>query len=212
MASQQSGLRERKKQETRDRIQGVALDLFADRGFDRVTVTEVAAAADVSPATVFNYFTTKEDLVLEGMATYGRGLIELLRERDPNTSLLEAFRDHIRQPRGALATDDPSAMTGLVRVRGIIADSSALQARELLIADALAAELGDLLADHMPEGVKRRFLATAIVGITQAMTTEIHRLAADGLAGSEIASIILPQGAEAVELLMGGTDVHRLGE
>jgi AcrR family transcriptional regulator len=56
------GLRETKKLKTRQEIAGTAMGLFARRGFDHVTVAEVAEAAGVSEKTVFNYFPTKEDL------------------------------------------------------------------------------------------------------------------------------------------------------
>ncbi len=61
------GLRERKKQQTRELITDTAHRLFSDRGFDAVTVAEVARAANVSEVTVFNYFPTKEDLFFGGM-------------------------------------------------------------------------------------------------------------------------------------------------
>ena len=59
----EAGLRERKKQQTRELIAQTARDLFVAHGFDAVRVAEIAAAADVSEKTVFNYFPTKEDLV-----------------------------------------------------------------------------------------------------------------------------------------------------
>src|SRR4051812_426482 len=61
----EEGLRERKKRETRQRIAGIAMGLFLQRGFDNVTVAEVARAAAGSVNTVFNYFPTKEDLFLD---------------------------------------------------------------------------------------------------------------------------------------------------
>lgn len=198
------GLRERKKLETRRRIQSVAVDLFALHGFESVTVSEVAHAATVSQATVFNYFPTKEDLVLHGMAEHGRRLVATLRDRAPGMSILDAFRRYLLEPRGVLADDDPAGVEALLRIRRIIADSPALQAREHLIADTTAVELAALIADGPPASVRPWFLAKAMVGITQAMTREIHRLAADGLSGPEIGAIVLPQGADAIAILARG--------
>jgi AcrR family transcriptional regulator len=59
------GLRERKKQEVRDRISGIATQLILARGFEAVSVSEIAAAAGVSRMTVFNYFARKEDIYLD---------------------------------------------------------------------------------------------------------------------------------------------------
>ncbi|WP_040766805.1 TetR family transcriptional regulator [Tsukamurella sp. 1534] len=198
------GLRERKKLETRQRIQQVAIDLFGERGFDDVTVTEVARAANVSQATVFNYFPTKEDLVLHGMAAYGDRLVDTLRDHPGGVPMLQTFRAEILEPRGVLAQNDPSAIDGLVRVHEIIAGSPALRARQLLIAEATAADVAELFAGGAPDAVHPRFLAAAVVGITQAMTSEIHRLAAAGHSGTDIAEIVLPQGARAVDLLIAG--------
>jgi AcrR family transcriptional regulator len=74
MASR-AGLRERKKQRTRWLIGRTAWDLFAERGFERVTVAAVARGADVSEATVFNYFKTKEALVFDDMEAFGAALL-----------------------------------------------------------------------------------------------------------------------------------------
>jgi AcrR family transcriptional regulator len=86
------GLRERKKRETRQRISDIATALFIERGFDEVTVAEVAAAADVSKVTVFNYFPRKEQLFfdrdIEGMEL----LDAALRTRAPGTPVTEAVR------------------------------------------------------------------------------------------------------------------------
>src|SRR6188472_4655459 len=87
------GLRERKKRQTRAAIAEAAMALFLARGFDAVTVADVARAADVSEKTVFNHFPTKEDLVLHGGQERRAALIEAIRARPPGASLVEPFRD-----------------------------------------------------------------------------------------------------------------------
>src|SRR3954452_20265275 len=87
-----TGLRERKKQQTRDQIARVAMTLFLERGFDTVTVAEVADAAGVSEKTVFNYFPAKEDLVFPDGEARWAALLEEIRDRPPGTSLIDVFR------------------------------------------------------------------------------------------------------------------------
>ena len=88
------GLRERKKRRTRDAIVGAALALFAERGFDAVTVAEIARAADVSEKTVFNHFPAKEDLVFEPRRERLAALAEALRERPAGTPIVAVFRQN----------------------------------------------------------------------------------------------------------------------
>src|ERR671924_1724037 len=88
----QPGLRERKKQQTWGLIAQTARRLFQERGFDAVTVADVARAADVSRKTVFNYFPTKEDLFYSGLELFEAQLIEAVRDRPPGESVLTAFR------------------------------------------------------------------------------------------------------------------------
>jgi AcrR family transcriptional regulator len=77
------GLRERKKRETRDAIAAAALALFLERGYDAVTVVDVAVAANVSEKTVFNYFATKEDLVFANAEEKLFERAEAIRLREP---------------------------------------------------------------------------------------------------------------------------------
>src|SRR5438046_5625996 len=85
------GLRERKKQQTHQAIAEAAQQLFAERGFDAVTVAEVSRAADVSEGTVFNYFPTKEDLFYGRMEIFEATLVEAVRARPRGESALAAF-------------------------------------------------------------------------------------------------------------------------
>src|SRR5215210_9563621 len=104
-----TGLRERKKQQTRDLIARTARDLFVERGFEAVRVAEIARAADVSEKTVFNYFPTKEDLVFWRLEAFEAEILGALRERAPGESALAAFRRFVLTPRGLIDEDDPAA-------------------------------------------------------------------------------------------------------
>jgi AcrR family transcriptional regulator len=86
------GLRARKKRVAREAIAATARRLFAERGFDTVTVAEIAAAADVSEKTVFNHFPTKEDLAFAGREQGLMRLVADVTERPPGTSVLDVFR------------------------------------------------------------------------------------------------------------------------
>src|SRR3954452_18501163 len=105
----EAGLRERKNQHTRELIADAARRLFAERGFEQVTVAEIARAADVSPQTVFNYFPTKEDLVYWRLEAFGAELLAAIRERPVGEPVIAAFGRSVRRPRGLLADGDADA-------------------------------------------------------------------------------------------------------
>lgn len=88
----ESGLRERKKRETRQRISNVATSLFTARGFDNVTVAEVAEAANVSKMTVFNYFPRKEELFFDRNEEVVELLHGAINDRAPGESVVNALR------------------------------------------------------------------------------------------------------------------------
>ena len=90
--TQTPGRRERKKQQTREKIARVALELFIERGFEQVTVTEVAEAADVSVNTVYNYFPTKEDLFFGLNQPMETSLAGIVRQREKGEPLFTFLR------------------------------------------------------------------------------------------------------------------------
>src|SRR5438874_6780454 len=96
------GLRERKKQQTRQQIFDAASRLFEAKGFKEVTVAEIARAADVSEVTVFNYFPTKEDLFYGGMQFFEQELIEAVRNRPRTEPAIKAFRRRLLEGTDAL--------------------------------------------------------------------------------------------------------------
>ncbi|MEV0052423.1 helix-turn-helix domain-containing protein [Saccharopolyspora shandongensis] len=91
------GLRERKKHRTRQRITEAAMGLFVERGFEHVTIAEVAEAAEVSANTVYNYFPTKEDLVLPPDEASPQRLADMVRRRRAGESAADAILRELRE-------------------------------------------------------------------------------------------------------------------
>lgn len=139
-----TGLRERKKWETRRRISDVATGMFLARGFDNVTIADVAEAAGVSRMTVFNYFPRKEDLFLDRSAEVVVDYRQAIGERGPGEPVAEALR---RLHRGWLAERHP--MSGVVEhgevFWKVVDETPALRARTLEQQDELRAELVGML-------------------------------------------------------------------
>jgi len=143
------GLRELKKEQTRQLIADTAWRLFADRGFDRVTVAEIAREAQVAEATVFNYFPTKEDLFYWRLEAFGTRLADAVSARSAGEPVLAAFRRALMDEGGLLTqveAGDPEALARLRTVNRVIADSPALLAREQQAITRNAAAVAALLA------------------------------------------------------------------
>jgi AcrR family transcriptional regulator len=90
-----TGLRERKKRETREALTRTALELFAERGYDETTLAEIAEAAGVSTRTIFAYFPSKEDILFANTQAMCDALSDALAERAAGTDALTALRDFI---------------------------------------------------------------------------------------------------------------------
>src|SRR3954449_3064776 len=120
------GLRESKKLHTREAIAREPMRLFATRGFDHVTVAEVADAADVSEKTVFNYFPAKEDLVFPNGEARWASLLDRIRERPAGASLVQPFRAATHEYLDQVATGDVDELTARPR---LVMQSEALRAR-----------------------------------------------------------------------------------
>ena len=154
------GLRERKKQATRLLISNVATGLFIERGFEEVTVAEIAEAAGVSKMTVFNYFPRKEDLFLDRHADRLAELTSVVRDRTAGQSAGAALRAH---QHSLLASGHPlsGAIAGGPGFWWVLTSSPALTARwyeqEREIAEAFAevfvAETGDAFRSRMVAGL-----------------------------------------------------------
>lgn len=175
------GLRELKKEQTRRLIADTAWRLFTERGFDRVTVAEVAREAQVAEATVFNYFPGKEDLFYSRLEAFGASLIETVRTRPPGEPALAAWRRALLAEGGLLAqaeTGDAEALGRLRTTNRVIADSPALRAREQQAFNQIADDLAALLATETgaPDGdLNPRVAANTLMGLHRALVDYVRR-------------------------------------
>jgi len=143
-AGQGGGLRERKKQKTRDSIQRTALRLFEKQGYEETTIEQIAAAVEISPSTFFNYFPTKEDVVLYD--AYDPMAIQLFLDRPKDEPLNVGLR---RVLEGLAATFQRDEQMILARGR-LFLDVPELRARiwdevertQVLLAQMLAERTG----------------------------------------------------------------------
>ncbi|WP_163510578.1 TetR/AcrR family transcriptional regulator [Fodinicola acaciae] len=139
----ETGRRERKKQQTRTALSEAASALFAERGFDEVTVAEIAAAADVAVGTVFNYFASKEELFFDRLDGIVAALTTAVRDRAPDTSVAAAFRGWHEKELAFLL--HPRGSRRSIRFFRTIAASRSLQTAEIGIHQRLETALAEAI-------------------------------------------------------------------
>jgi AcrR family transcriptional regulator len=168
-AEREEGRRERRKRLTREAISAAAMGLFAERGFDAVTVAEIAEAADVSEKTVYNYFPHKADLFFDEGDQLLAELLFMLRARAAGQSALDAVQGFVAGRAEWAADRRPARPTS--QFRRLIADSPALLAArrrmfaryETAVAGLLAAETG-----AAPGSAEPFVAAAALVAVLRA--------------------------------------------
>jgi AcrR family transcriptional regulator len=185
-------LRERKKQRTRSLIADAAARLFAERGYEQVTVSDVARAADVSEQTVYNYFPAKENLVLDQDEALRDRLVQLVRDRPPGVSPAAAIRDE------ALAFVDGIAPMPAEQVRGglgsLAAVSPAVRRLSLEMTDRHAAAIAGAMMRAEPDAnpLLVRMRANALAWVFQTITDETGRRCRAGQPPAVIAAELRP--------------------
>lgn len=198
------GLREVKKQQTRQLIADAAWRLFSERGFEGVTVAEVARQAQVAPATVFNYFPTKEDLFYSGLDVFGDQLVAAVRERAPGVGVLAAVRAFLRDAPGLRQMDD-EALDRLRTVHRVAAGSPALLAREQQALARCTAALAGLLAEENGrDEVGAEVVANALIGVHRALVAMVRRRILAGDRPRELADDVQAAADRAFALLERG--------
>jgi AcrR family transcriptional regulator len=205
------GLRERKKLQTRQAIAETARRLFAERGFERVTVAEIARAADVSEQTVFNYFPTKEDLVYWRLGDFEERLLAALRDRPFGEPALAAFRRFLLSREGLLGRVDEAARRQLTAITRVIAESPALLAREQQILAGYTASLAALLAEETgaaPDDVQAWVAANAMMGAHRSLIQYTRRRILAGTGHRQLARDVRARSEHAFALLEDGLGAY----
>ncbi len=165
-------LRERKKQLTYRAISDAAIAMFLERGFDKVSVAEVAAAADISKPTLFRYFPAKEDLALHRFADHEDEAARVVDGRSPDESPLAALHRHFL---AGLDRRDP--VTGLCDVPQVLAFHRLLYGTPALVARLYAYQGRSeaALARALGDGVAARLAAGQIVAVLRILAEENWR-------------------------------------
>jgi AcrR family transcriptional regulator len=206
------GLRERKKQRTRELIAGAALELFLERGFDAVTIADVAQRADVDVKTIYNYFGSKADLFYHRLEELQESLLAAIREREAGESVLAAFARFLLAAQGHLG--DERATARLRAITEMIVGSPALLAYEDQVYARLALALADLLANET--GAKRgdaepAVVAYALIGLHRSLVAYVRAGTLAGTPNASLARGVRAQAKRALARLEQGLGNYGLG-
>ncbi|MCE6997088.1 TetR/AcrR family transcriptional regulator [Saccharothrix sp. S26] len=201
MTSTNTGLREQKKQETRQAISDHATRLFIERGFEETTIADIAEAARVAKKTVTNYFARKEDLALDQHEEFTAGLARTVAAREVGESALAALRTAFL---AAAARHDPViGFSGRPFARMIVESPTLTarlrelhEAREEALAATLAAETAAQPGDITPRAV-----ATQLGGAHRLLFGEVLRLTVEGHDNAHIAATVTAFAARVFDLL-----------
>ena len=195
------GLREMKKQQTRENIANHATRLFLRHGFDRVTIADVAAAAQVAKMTVTNYFPRKEDMALDLHDAFVTRLARTVSERGPGEPALAALRRGFGQ---AVEHRDPVIGFSGPAFARMVVESPALTARLREFheerEDALAAVLAEETAAG-PDDPLPRLAAAQFGGVHRVLFEETQRRTLNGETDDAIAAAVTGTARAAFDLL-----------
>ncbi|MFG2041635.1 TetR/AcrR family transcriptional regulator [Dactylosporangium sp. NPDC048998] len=187
-----TGLRDLKKARTRRLIAETAARLFADRGYERVTVSEIAREAEVAEQTLYNYFPTKEQLVTDREQQIQDRLSDLIRSRPAGTSPAAAIRDFVLQTVSEIRGVPPEIARGTLGYLAAI--SPAVNRLALELTDRQATALAAAISDTIPIAPEiARLQGIALAGVFQIIISESGRRTREGQTPAEIADALRPE-------------------
>ncbi|MFF3532149.1 TetR/AcrR family transcriptional regulator [Streptomyces rubiginosohelvolus] len=197
------GLRERKKRLTYQAVSDAAITMFLERGFDKVSVAEVAAAADISKPTLFRYFPAKEDLVLHRFADHEDEAARVVTGRAPDDTPLDALRRHFLD---GLDRRDP--VTGLCDVPQVLAFLRLLYGTPSLVArlHAYQGRSEAALARALGGGLSDRLAAGQIIAVLRILALENWRRIDAGESADRVYAGAVQAAEEAFVQLRTGLD------
>jgi AcrR family transcriptional regulator len=194
-----TGLRERRKQEARLAISGVAMAMFEARGFDEVTISQVAEAAGVSKMTVTNYFPRKEDLVFDRAEEIIGSLAVAVAARPPGESLLAAVR---RDYAERIAAGDVTLGVPTPAFARMVGGSHALTSRRREIADLTEQALADAVAAETgADDPQQRIVAAQLASVYRVLFAEGARRVLAGQPRDQISQALATAARRAFDLL-----------
>jgi AcrR family transcriptional regulator len=200
-----TGARERRRQETRSRIVDAAAELFAERGFDAVSVMEIAKRAGVVEKTVFNHFPVKEGLVFEADPPMRAALLDAVRRRPSGESVAAAAGSFVVGAVSLLGS--PEAADGIAQIARVVRGSRTLQVREREIVGELTNALAELIAEEtgaQPGQVEPWLAAHAVLGLYASLLELARDRVLAGVGGPELSAELRRQGRRGLALLQFG--------
>ncbi|MEV6152031.1 TetR/AcrR family transcriptional regulator [Nonomuraea sp. NPDC052129] len=208
----EEGLRERKKRETRQKIHNTAMELFTQRGFAEVSVLEIAERAGVSKMTVFNYFPTKEDIVLDVMGEGFNDIAQMVSGRRPGESLVEGARREFleRLARHAPETglDDAPAYTAQLQ---LFRKTPSLAARLLMFHIAAEGAMTEAIERERPGDPRAPFAAGQLYALLRTLQVQNSRRIYLGQSAEEAYPDAVAAANAGFDLLRGGLGDYLAG-
>ncbi|MBO0884040.1 MAG: TetR/AcrR family transcriptional regulator, partial [Mycobacterium sp.] len=169
-------IRQDKTRQTRQLIEECAVRLFAERGYDHVSMAEIAQWANVAPATVFNHFPTKDALIFNGLERFESGLLDAIVQRNQSDSIPQAFRTYVLAIHGSLTSNDPDTVRRLRTIAAIIDASPALLSAEQQIYGHYTDRLATLIAEdtQQSDSLQAWVIANALMGVHRALVRYVR--------------------------------------